>query len=67
MTSKERVMAVFSHQIPDRIPMWCGASPDFMAKARSFPKRFCSVSMTISVGFIHVMPVRTNLIRTVVP
>lgn len=36
MTSKERVMAVFSHQIPDRIPMWCGASPDFMAKARSF-------------------------------
>lgn len=36
MTSKERVMAVFAHQIPDRVPMWCGASPEFMAKARSF-------------------------------
>ena len=34
MNSKERVMAVFNHQIPDRVPMWCGASPEFMEKAR---------------------------------
>ena len=33
MTSKERVRAVFNKEIPDRIPMWCGASPEFMEKA----------------------------------
>lgn len=34
MTSKERVRAVFNGEIPDRIPMWCGASPEFMEKAK---------------------------------
>lgn len=33
MTSKERVRTVFNGEIPDRIPMWCGASPEFMEKA----------------------------------
>jgi len=36
MTSRERVLAVFDRRIPDRIPMWCGASPEFMAKSRAF-------------------------------
>ena len=36
MTSKERVHAVFEGQMPDRVPMWCGASPEFMEKARKF-------------------------------
>lgn len=36
MTSRERVLAVFDGKIPDRVPMWCGASPEFMAKARNF-------------------------------
>lgn len=36
MTSRERVLAVFDRQIPDRVPMWCGASPEFMAKSRAF-------------------------------
>ena len=34
MTSRERVLAVFRGEIPDRIPVWCGASPEFMEKAR---------------------------------
>ena len=34
MTSRERVLAVFRGEIPDRIPVWCGASPEFLEKAR---------------------------------
>lgn len=34
MNSKERVIAVFSHEIPDRVPCWCGASPEFWLKAK---------------------------------
>jgi len=35
MTSRERVFAAFEHREPDRVPRWCGASPAFLAKARS--------------------------------
>ena len=34
MTPRERVLAVFNRQIPDCVPVWCGASPEFMEKAR---------------------------------
>lgn len=34
MTSKERVLTVFAHQEPDRVPRWCGASPEFWGKAK---------------------------------
>ncbi|MCK5672841.1 MAG: hypothetical protein KAH95_05670, partial [Spirochaetales bacterium] len=34
MTSRERVAAVFAGEIPDRIPRWCGASPEFWEKAK---------------------------------
>jgi uroporphyrinogen decarboxylase len=34
MTSRERVLCAFAHQEPDRVPAWCGASPEFWAKAR---------------------------------
>lgn len=34
MTPRERVLVAFSHQEPDRVPRWCGASPEFLAKAR---------------------------------
>ena len=34
MTSRERVLTAFHHVEPDRVPRWCGASPEFMAKAR---------------------------------
>jgi len=34
MTSRERVLTVFSHREPDRVPAWCGASPEFRELAR---------------------------------
>jgi uroporphyrinogen decarboxylase len=34
MTSRERVLAAFAHEEPDRVPRWCGASPGFIAKAK---------------------------------
>jgi uroporphyrinogen decarboxylase len=34
MTSRERVLAAFDHREPDRVPTWCGASPEFWAKAK---------------------------------
>jgi uroporphyrinogen decarboxylase len=35
MTSRDRVRAVFSHDLPDRVPAWLGASPEFKALARA--------------------------------
>ena len=34
MTSRERVLNAFAHQEPDRVPRWCGASPQFLDKAK---------------------------------
>jgi uroporphyrinogen-III decarboxylase len=34
MTSNERVMAAFEHCAPDRVPAWCGSSPEFWEKAK---------------------------------
>jgi uroporphyrinogen decarboxylase len=34
MSPRERVLAAFAHQQPDQVPRWCGASPEFLAKAR---------------------------------
>lgn len=34
MKSRERVLAAFAHEEADLVPRWCGASPEFMAKAR---------------------------------
>lgn len=34
MISKDRVLAAFNHEKPDRVPMWCGASEEFWAKAK---------------------------------
>lgn len=35
MTSKERVLATFDHEEPDRVPAWCGSSPEFWNKAKT--------------------------------
>ena len=35
LTSKERVLTVFRHEEPDRVPAWCGASPEFWEKAKA--------------------------------
>jgi uroporphyrinogen-III decarboxylase len=34
MTSRERVLAAFEHREPDRVPAWCGSSPEFWEKAK---------------------------------
>ena len=34
MTSRDRVATVFAGEIPDKIPRWCGASPEFWEKAK---------------------------------
>jgi uroporphyrinogen-III decarboxylase len=34
MTSRQRVLQAFAHREPDRVPCWCGASPEFWAKAK---------------------------------
>lgn len=34
LTSKERVLTTFSHKEPDRVPAWCGSSPEFWEKAK---------------------------------
>jgi uroporphyrinogen decarboxylase len=35
VTSRERVLEAFDHREPDRVPAWCGSSPEFWAKARA--------------------------------
>ncbi len=35
MTSRERVLASFAHEEPDRVPCWCGSSAEFWAKAKA--------------------------------
>ncbi|MHC4479302.1 MAG: uroporphyrinogen decarboxylase family protein [Planctomycetota bacterium] len=34
MTSRERVLATFEHEEPDRVPSWCGSSDEFWEKAK---------------------------------
>ena len=34
MNSRERVLTVFEHELPDRVPCWCGASAEFWKKAK---------------------------------
>ena len=34
MTPRQRVLAAFQHQEPDRVPAWCGASPEFWESAK---------------------------------
>ena len=34
MNSRERVLTAFAHEEPDRVPRWCGASPEFCTKAK---------------------------------
>jgi uroporphyrinogen decarboxylase len=35
MNSRERVLAAFAQEEPDRVPCWCGASEGFWAKAKA--------------------------------
>ena len=35
MTPRERVLASFAHEEPDRVPLWFGASPEFWQSAQN--------------------------------
>ena len=50
MTSRERVLAAFNRTATDRIPKWCGASPEFLAKARAQLRLPDDESFFIRVG-----------------
>ena len=34
MNSKERVLTTFAHREPDRVPRWCGSSPEFWDQSK---------------------------------
>jgi len=34
MTSRDRVLSAFGHIEPDKVPRWCGASEEFLGRAR---------------------------------
>ncbi|MCE5249464.1 uroporphyrinogen decarboxylase family protein [bacterium] len=34
MTSRDRILTSFAHEEPDRVPAWCGSSPEFWEKSR---------------------------------
>ncbi|MFC1692750.1 uroporphyrinogen decarboxylase family protein [Candidatus Latescibacterota bacterium] len=34
MIPRDRVLTAFEHKDPDRVPTWCGASPEFLEKAK---------------------------------
>jgi uroporphyrinogen decarboxylase len=56
MTSRERVLAVFAGDIPDRVPVWLGASPGFkdLAKKRAGLKTDEELSLYVGDDFRRV-------------
>ena len=50
MTSRERVLAAFAHVEPDLVPRWCGASPEFLAKARGLMNLPDDESFFVRIG-----------------
>ncbi|MCX7006794.1 MAG: hypothetical protein NTY53_06035 [Kiritimatiellaeota bacterium] len=50
MTSRERVLAAFAHVEPDLVPRWCGASPEFLAKAKQHLKLPDVESFFVRIG-----------------
>ena len=50
MTSRERVLAAFAHQKPDRVPAWLGASPEFRELARQFLRLATDEELSIHIG-----------------
>ena len=69
MTSRERVLAAFSHVEPDRVPRWCGASPEFLAKARRQLNLTDNESFLVRIGddFRRVFPRYTGPQRPLSP
>jgi uroporphyrinogen decarboxylase len=56
VTSRERVLAVFAGEVPDRVPAWLGASPEWkaMAKARAGLKTDEALALFVGDDFRRV-------------
>ena len=50
MTSRERVLAVFAGEIPDRVPAWLGASPEWKALAKARTGLATDEALALFVG-----------------
>ena len=50
MTSRERVQAVFAGEIPDRVPAWLGASPEWKALAKARAGLATDEELSLFVG-----------------
>lgn len=50
MTSRERVLAVFAGEVPDRVPVWLGASPEWKALAKARAGLRTDEELAIYVG-----------------
>jgi uroporphyrinogen decarboxylase len=50
MTSRERVLAVFAGKIPDRVPTWLGASPEWKALAKARAGLATDEDLSLFVG-----------------
>ncbi len=50
MTSRERVLAVFAGEIPDRVPAWLGASPEWKALAKARAGLATDEELSLFVG-----------------
>ncbi|HDT12968.1 MAG TPA: hypothetical protein ENO03_01285 [Candidatus Aminicenantes bacterium] len=50
MTSRERVLAVFAGEFPDRVPVWLGASPEWKALAKARAGLRTDEELAIHVG-----------------
>lgn len=50
MTSRERVLAVFAGEVPDRVPAWLGASPEWMALAKARAGLAADEELSLFVG-----------------
>jgi uroporphyrinogen decarboxylase len=56
VTSRERVLAVFAGELPDRVPVWLGASPEFreLAMKRAGLENDEELSLFVGDDFRHV-------------
>ena len=50
MTSRDRVMAAFAFEEPDRVPCWLGASPEFRDLAREYLGLADDESLSVFLG-----------------
>jgi uroporphyrinogen decarboxylase len=50
MTSRERVLAVFERRMPDRVPCWMGASPEFRELARNHLNLTDDEDLSLHIG-----------------